>query len=282
MEAHPLRGGGRHSEPRSRSRGAVPVALATLVLAAGATPATARPRALLPDLLTMRIGQSDLVVHASGQRLLLRLSNEIGNRGRGPLELYASGASHNCDGDGDPSNDRDAFQRIFLDENGDHVFERRHDTASTRRRVGCEQYHPAHHHWHLLDFSRYRLKRGRNGKTVATSTKIGFCIVDTDHAFPGIPGSPPDPGYYPAGSSDCTDSSIDGLTVGWADIYYSGVPGQQINITGLARGRYCLLSKADPDNLLREADDSNNVRRTPIRLYPGKRTVDRLHGHCRR
>jgi Lysyl oxidase len=260
----------------------VAVATVVVVLTANAMPAAAGPSRLLPDLITMRLSQDDLVLDASANKLLLRLSNEIANRGRGPLELFASGVSHNCDRDGDPANDRDAFQRIFLDTNGDHVFERGVDNASTRKRVGCEQYHPAHHHWHLLDFSRYTLKRERTGKTVARSTKIGFCIIDTDHAFPGTPGSPPDPGYYPAGTPDCTETSIDGISVGWADIYRYGLPGQEINVTGLARGRYCLISKADPDNLLEESDNSNNARRTPIGLHPAKRTVVRLHGHCGR
>ena len=257
---------------------AAPVAIAAAIL----VPAVAAPGAgagtnarLLPDLVTMRISHDDLVLEAGK----LRLSNEIANRGRGPLEIYPSASSNNCDGDGNPSNDRDVSQRIFLDSNGDGVFQRSQDTESEHHRFGCEQYHPIHHHWHVLDFSRYSLVREKTGHTVARSTKVGFCIIDTDHRFGGLPGSPA-PEYYPAGSGDCSAGSIDGLSVGWADEYYYGLPGQQLDITGLKGGRYCLVSKGDPDNLLRESNNSNNVRRTRIALHPAKHTVKRLSGRC--
>jgi hypothetical protein len=247
--------------------------LAAAATAPGAAGAT-NPR-LLPDLVTMKVTQSDLLLN--GKKL--RLSNEIGNRGRGPLELYPSAASNNCDGDGNPGNDRDVYQRIFLDSNADGVFQRGQDTASQSRRFGCEQYHPAHHHWHVLDFSRYKLVREKTGRTVAKSTKIGFCIIDTDHAFGGLPGSPSGV-HYPAGSGNCSADSIDGLSVGWADTYYYGLPGQEVSVAGLREGRYCLVSKADPNNLLRESSNSNNARFTLIALHPAKHVVKQLSGRC--
>ena len=85
-------------------------------------------------------------------------------------------------------------------------------------------------------------------------------------------------GYYPQGG--CDQNSTLGVSVGWADEYYYGLPGQQLNITGLRGGRYCLVSKGDPDNLLRESNNSNNVRRTRIALHPAKHTVKRLSGRC--
>jgi hypothetical protein len=230
---------------------------------------------LLPDLITMKISQSDLAL--DGRKL--RLSNEIGNRGRGPLEIYPSASSNNCDGDGDPSNDRDVHQRIFLDSNGDGVFHRSQDTGFEHHLFGCEQYHPAHHHWHVLDFSRYKLIRMKTGRTVATSTKIGFCIIDTDHAFGGVPGSPAQR-HYPTGSGVCDEDSIDGLSVGWADTYSYYLPGQELNVTGLRRGRYCLVSTADPDGLLRESNNSNNARRTLIALHPATHIVKRVASDC--
>ena len=264
---------------------ATAIAAATILVVAGtAMPpgagAGSQPR-LLPDLVTLRLSQNDLTLEPSGARLLLRLSNEIGNRGRGPLEIYPSATPSDCDGDGDPANDRDTYQRIFLDSNADNVFDREQDLESDDILSGCERYHPAHDHWHLLDFSRYKLVRERNGHTVVRSTKIGFCIIDSDRRFASLPGSPPE-AYYPAGSADCDRDSIDGLSVGWADTYGYFLPGQQLNVTGLRRGRYCLVSTADPHNKLRESDNSNNARRTRIALHPAKRTVERLPGHCRR
>lgn len=259
---------------------AAPVAAATAILALAAVTmapgagAGTNPR-LLPDLITMKVTQDDLLLDGAK----LRLSNEIGNRGRGPLEIYPSPGSNNCDGDGNPGNDRDVYQRIFHDSNGDGVFHRSQDTGSEHHLFGCEQYHPAHHHWHVLDFSRYKLVRKKTGRTVATSTKIGFCIIDTDHAFGGLPGSPSQ-GHYPAGTEDCAADSVDGLSVGWADTYGSYLPGQELSVTGLHHGRYCLVSTADPLNLLRESNNSNNARRTLIALRPAKHVVKRVRSGC--
>jgi hypothetical protein len=269
----------------SRRLATVIAAATTGLVVAGATMtpgagASSQPR-LLPDLVTLRLSQDDLVLEQSGGKLLLRLSNEIGNRGRGPLEIYPSAILNDCDGDGNPANDRDAYQRIFLDSNADNVFDREQDLESHNLLVGCERYHPAHDHWHLLDFSRYELVRERNGHTVVRSAKIGFCIIDTDHRFASLLGSPPET-YYPAGSADCDGDSIDGLSVGWADFYGYFLPGQKLNVTGLRRGRYCLVSTADPHNLLQESDNSNNAHRARIALHPAKQTVERLPGHCRR
>ena len=236
---------------------------------------------LRPDLVTLRIGQADLVLKRSGERLLLRLTNEIGNRGRGPLEIYPGRRPTDCDGDGNPANDRRTHQRIFLDSNADSVFERGQDTGSVHRPFGCERFHPPHGHWHLLDFSRYKLVRSRSGRTAARSTKISFCIIDTERRFANLPGSPATP-YYPAGSRDCNRDSIDGLSVGWTDTYVQSLPGQEVDVTGLPRGRYCLVSRADPSNLLRESDNSNNARRAPIVLRPAKVSVKRLPGRCGR
>jgi Lysyl oxidase len=252
------------------------VAGAAIVPAAGAG---SHPR-LLPDLVTLRVGQGDLILKRSGKKLLLRLSNVIGNRGPGPLEIRPSGAPSDCDGDGNPANDRATYQRIFRDSNADHAFDRDQDMESNDRLFGCERFHPPHHHWHLLDFSRFKLVRERTGRTVVRSTKISFCVIDTDHPFAGLPGSPPR-GYYPAGSADCDRDSIDGLSVGWSDIYHYSLPGQKLNVTGLRHGRYCLVSTADPNNLLRESDNSNNAHRARIALHPGKRKVKRLPGRCR-
>jgi hypothetical protein len=264
----------------SRRLAILVAAAVTVVFLAGAA---MTPRAgagvqlrLLPDLVTMKVHKDDLVVERAGNKTLLRLTNEIANRGRGPLEIYPSTTSHNCDGDGHPNNDRDAFQRIFLD-NGDGVFDRDTDTASQHFKFGCDRHSHKTGLWEVFDLARYKLLRLHGGKRVTRSTKVAFCTVDSDHPFPGLPGSPGG-GYYP--TFGCDPNSILGVSVGWADEYYYGLPGQQLNVTGLKAGRYCLVSKGDPDNLLRESNNSNNVRRTRIALHPAKQTVKRLSGRC--
>ena len=271
------------SRPSHRLVTGIAAALTSLLIAAAAMAPGAGAGGktpLRPDLVTLRLTQDDLVLEPSDGKLFLRLSNQIANRGPGPLEIYPSASSNNCDGDDNPANDRDVYQRVFKDSNADNVFERGQDLESHDNLFGCERYHPAHHHWHVLDFNRYKLVRERSGRTVVRSTKIGFCIIDTDHRFASLPGSPSEQ-YYPKGSEDCDEESIDGLSVGWADTYGYWVSGQELDVSDLPHGRYCLVSTADPNNLLRETDNSNNAHRAKIGLHPAKRTVERLPGPCR-
>ena len=123
---------------------------------------------------------------------MLRLSNEIGNQSNGPLEVFPGAVSANCDGDGDPANDRDASQRIFADSNGSGLYEPGIDAIASERMFGCMRYHAAHDHWHVLDIARYELRREATGKLVAQSQKIGFCLTDTRIAFPSA-AAPPAP-----------------------------------------------------------------------------------------
>jgi hypothetical protein len=239
----------------------------------------AKPHRLLPDIVTLRVHSDDLEVDSSKGETLLRLTNRIANKGRGPLEIYPSGRSRGCDGDADPNNDRDAIQRVFLDSNGDRVFERKADTRSEHFRFGCDRYDLHAHHWDVFNLAHYALRRIHSAKTVAKTSKVAFCTVDSDPAFPWLPGSPDAP-YYPRGG--CDESSTLGVSVGWADEYYYALPGQALNISGVKAGRYCLVSTGDPSNLLRESNNSNNRRKTRIVLRPGQHLVKMLPGPCRR
>ena len=117
---------------------ALVAATAAMIVLAGAAMAPGagagiNPR-LLPDLVNTKMGQHNLVVEPSGRRLFLRLTNELADRGRGPLEIYPSAQSHNCDGTPNPH--RDAYQRIFLDSDEDGVFRRATDTDSEHFKFG--------------------------------------------------------------------------------------------------------------------------------------------------
>ena len=196
------------------------VAATTAGLIAAVPPATGGPAALTPDLVTLAIGEADLAVERRGARTLLRFTNEIANRADGPLEIFPAAGSANCDGDGDPVNDRDALQRLFADSNGSGAYEADADLVEAERRIGCMRYHPAHDHWHLLDVALYQLRDEATGALAARSRKVGFCLTDTRLAFPGV-GSPAEP-RYPLGSanpSGCDPGSTQGISAGWADAY---------------------------------------------------------------
>lgn len=256
------------------------LSVALSLLAAPGAGATAP--ALLPDLVVAPVQRDDLLAERYGDRTLLRFSTEIANRGSGPLEVFPSAAPSDCDGDGNPANDRDTSQRVFGDNDGDGVFDRGSDAVISERRFGCMRFHAAHDHWHVLDIAAYELAREPSGKTVAGTRKVGFCLSDNRLAFPG-PATPATAVYPigPPGSDGCDSTAIEGLSVGWTDLYALGLPGQDLEITGLARGRYCLIMRADPRGLLDDADEPNDVRRVHLRLRPDVPAVRKLDGPCR-
>jgi hypothetical protein len=229
--------------------------------------------ALRPDLVALALQQDDVILTAEGGRRYLRLSTEIANHGHGPLEIFPGTASADCDGDGDPLNDRKAFQRIFGDNDGDGVFTRGTDQVLLKRFAGCSLFHAEHDHWHFEEFARYRLVKPKTGRVVASSEKVSFCVRDSINFDAGLPGSPGSI-YY----GSCTQDSITGLSVGWADYYGSTLPGQELDIRGLPDGRYCLRTEADPADRLRESNETNNGRSTLVRITG--REVDDLGTTC--
>ncbi len=244
--------------------------------------------ALQPDLVTLATQQDDVIVTAEGGRRYVRLSTEIANHGDGPLEIFPSAASTNCDGDGNPDNDREASQRTFADTDGDGGYGAGVDGIVAEQRIGCMRYHAIHDHWHVLDFARYELHREPQGRRessriVAKRRKVGFCVGDNRIAFtdnPRVPGGPTYP-FGPAGSVGCDQSATQGLSIGWADLYLFFVPGQELDVTGVPPGRYCLVTRADPRDLIDESNEENNVRRTLLALDSRRIAVNRLPGKCR-
>lgn len=57
-----------------------------------------------------------------------------------------------------------------------------------------------------------------------------------------------------------------GVSVGWTDIYIQQFELQWVDITGLARGEYWLEVEVNFDNLIQEADTTNNVGRIKVTL----------------
>ena len=255
---------------------------ATIALLLSATRVEAGPGDLAPDLVTLAIQQDDMAVTVEGERTVLRFTNEIGNRANGPLEIFPSAQSSDCDDNGDFANDRDAYQRVYTDSNGSGAFERGTDDIAEERLIGCMHFHPAHNHWHVLNIATYELRYEPTGDTVLVKRKVGYCLTDARLAFPS-PVSPHSSTYpiNPPNQTGCQAVTTQGISSGWADAYQLPLPGQDLNITGLPRGHYCLTSRTDPANVLTELDDANNVRRVHIALRPAKLVVQKLDSPCR-
>ncbi|MFQ5922416.1 MAG: lysyl oxidase family protein [Anaerolineales bacterium] len=193
------------------------------------------PALLLPDLRTLAPSELRVTHSSSDGSTLLKLDNSIWNGGYGPLDLIGapdlgSGSQY-------------VVQRILRD-----------DGEYDERSVGEFIFHTEHNHWHLDSFSVYELwslqPDGTLDQVVATSGKVSFFLRD-------IRRSPLAERVDRAGFTSCSPAR-QGLSVGWTDIYEYYLAGQSIDISGLKDGTYALMSTADPYNLIRESDETNN------------------------
>ncbi len=121
--------------------------------------------------------------------------------------------------------------------------------------IGNPLFHfqPCHGHFHFQGFAEYRL-RNTAGVLAATSYKAGFCLTDGIRVLPEASAAP---------QYDCNNQ---GIQSGWADIYGAATTCQWIDITGLPAGLYTLEMEIDPDRLLAETDESNNITRMTVAL----------------
>jgi hypothetical protein len=219
----------------------LPLILATLLSSA----AFAQTQ-LLPDLVTSRAHLSDRQIDHTTipGRTLLRLSNGVANRGRGRLELRG----------GEIEGDRQkVYQRIYLS-NGRYI----------SRFAGYNVFHPQHNHTHFEDFAHYKIREiiGTSGvgEILAESEKVSFCLIDESVYNSYLPGFSWYRRYRSCGTR------VQGLSVGWKDVYDKSLYGQWIDITDLPAGSYWLESTADPLNRIRESSGSNNTTRIKISL----------------
>jgi Lysyl oxidase len=231
------------------------LSLASALLLPSAAASTGAPRELLPDLVTRRHAKIYLQVTKREKRFV-RFSNEVVNAGIGPLELRPR--ADDCNGNGDLGDDRTSYQRIYRDADGDRRFTRGVDRSFRTRRAGCTRFHPAHKHWHFEALAEYRL---RPVVPLVPKRKVSSCVLDSRRRLPKAQGSPRRK-YYGA----CRRDSIGGISIGWGDLYGARVSGQELDVTPLGDGVYCLVSTADPENRVVESSEANNTRTTRIVL----------------
>jgi len=243
-------------------------------LASGASAATLPPDLVARPLAAIKLCQESPDVLFKNDActgtgsVVLRISTEVANRGPGPLEFAPdeSAEPNDCNGNGDPTDDVLVYQRIFRDRNRDGIFERDTDTGFSKHLAGCRYYHAVHDHYHLDGYARFLLKRQSTGRTVARGRKISFCIIDSSPFDSSLPGAP-ESAYYMETQCESKDG-ITGTSVGWYDQYVWRLYGQSLDVTGLPKGRYCLIEKVDPRNQIVERRDDNNVREALVWINP--------------
>jgi hypothetical protein len=184
--------------------------------------------ALLPDLVTGV--PSAVAVRGKGSAPRIFFTNRIANLGAGRFQVHPvhEGAT------------TVAYQQL-LDAS---------DAVVSEFPVSTYEFHPDHGHWHIDAVAEYTVRSGAlDGPIVSQSTKVTFCLIDTERLFKSGAGSR----HYGACNAD-----LQGITNGWADVYHSGLPGQSLSMAGAPAGVYYLISLTDPLNRFTEADDFNN------------------------
>jgi hypothetical protein len=206
---------------------------------------------LLPDLIAwesgppinyMRDGSMDLTT--IDNKVLYRFSQPIANIGKGPLELRD--VTH-------PNLVQDIYQRIYQSEGG-----------VNEEFVGSfPDANPPYSHLWLVGIAEYRIRTVTSGNgvgpVVASQIKTSYGLFDNDEYNLELPGAPGTEHYT-------VSSQYLGISVGWADVYGKNLPGQWIDVTGLADGQYWLETEVDPNNVLQEIDNTNNITRVLVNL----------------
>lgn len=201
----------------------------------------------LPDLFVWTNAAFDYLygweidVHEDTQpgRALLRLSTATPNIGAGPLELRGSSTTPGV------------YQRVY-----------RSDGSYFERFAGNFTFHPGHGHLHFDNWINLHLRavltNNGVGGIVASGDKTSFSIFDLTRYDANLPGSPSSPAYF--------GGLVQGMSVGWADVYSANLPDQWIDVTDVPSGRYWLEAIVDPANNILESNETNNSSRILIDL----------------
>jgi hypothetical protein len=101
-------------------------------------------------------------------------------------------------------------------------------------------------------------------RRVRTGPKLNYCLRDLERTRPGKRS--PEIRHYPAcNQSPYEDRVTLGTSVGWSDIYPASYDKQWIPVGGL-RGCFAFVMIVDPNGLLYESNEGDNVSRRLVRL----------------
>jgi hypothetical protein len=118
-----------------------------------------------------------------------------------------------------------------------------------------------HNHWHFEQFAAYQLL-GANKKLIVRSQKVGFCIAPTDAVDMLVHGALWQPSYIGLEGQCGSPTALwvrELMPVGWGDTYSQSKAGQAFDITNLPNGKYYVAVIANPEHVLKEVNDRNDV-----------------------
>jgi hypothetical protein len=133
---------------------------------------------------------------------------------------------------------------------------------------------PPHHHWHLVGYDRYTLRRVSDWSVVVRDHKSGFCLADHYGIARGIGHGPPRFLSSCAQYNPLARSVEEGTSVGYTDRYPAYFHGQSLDLTGVPAGRYWLVHQVNSTLALRELRYDNDTASLRVRItWPGGRNA---------
>ncbi len=202
------------------------------------------------------------VLPAAAKAVRLRFTSSEENVGDGPLLLH---------GRRDDTTQSRMSVRQALRNAADGSIPSGYDEAQRPTRT-FTYYEPAtdHQHWHLMNFEHFALV-SKEGKTVVTDRKNGFCLGDRFRVadigelgrVPGESGPDADLAKRLRANKcrhhepDALDV-VEGISVGSGDDYKYDVDFQWLDITNVPSGTYALVNTVNEDRTLAETNYGNN------------------------
>jgi hypothetical protein len=212
-----------------------------------------KPGDQLPDGVQARPGN---VYYTDGE---LRFDSVVGNQGAAPLQL----ALHTADGD-----EPNTTQVLF---NAD-------GTAHERGLLSGLQLdtRPDHQHLHFDDFVYFQLYKAGAGdkpdtsKELAGGVKQSFYITDVQgydvKNQANLDAAQQLKEHGKVDDSAVKADTVQGISVGMADVYGAGLEGQSFHLPNLEPGKYVLRQSFDPNDEVLEQDEHNNTTDTVINV----------------
>jgi hypothetical protein len=127
---------------------------------------------------------------------------------------------------------------------------------------------PPHHHWHLMSFQRFELRRASDYALVVRDRKVGFCLAD----HYGLAAQRVRRFRPPVFLGNCGQGRTSALSVeqgsspGYTDRYPAHFHGQNLELRGVPAGVYVLVHRANENGFLEEFDYTNNIASLRLRL----------------
>jgi hypothetical protein len=197
-----------------------------------------------------------------GARRCLRFDTIVANFGSGPLELRLRADQ--------AAGPRTVQQRVY-----------RSDGTYADRVAGSYDVDPSHGHIHTAAafataslWASDRAGHRVGAKPLRTSAKNAFCLQDVIDYYRQSPAHYTGTSTGTARTSCYPDNveqsgevtQVNGISVGWGDIYNTSVPSQYVEISGIADGYYLLRLEVDPEQKVRETTRRDNISWQRIRI----------------